>query len=74
MRKDGSLFWANVIVDPIRDDDGSLVGFAKITRDITERREAQLALRRRRRNAPRPRRWRRSASSPAASRTTSTTS
>ena len=44
MRKDGSLFWANVIVDPIFDDDGSLVGFAKITRDITERREAQLAL------------------------------
>jgi PAS domain S-box-containing protein len=44
VRKDGSLFWANVIVDPIRDDDGSLVGFAKITRDITERREAQLAL------------------------------
>ena len=44
MRKDGSLFWANVVIDPIRDDDGSLVGFAKITRDITERREAQLAL------------------------------
>jgi PAS domain S-box-containing protein len=44
VRKDGSLFWANVIVDPIFDDDGSLVGFAKITRDITERREAQLAL------------------------------
>ena len=44
VRKDGSLFWANVIVDPILDDDGSLVGFAKITRDITERREAQLAL------------------------------
>jgi PAS domain S-box-containing protein len=44
VRKDGSLFWANVIIDPIRDEDGELVGFAKITRDITERRETQLAL------------------------------
>ena len=44
MRKDGTLFWANVVIDAIRDDDGRLVGFAKITRDITERREAQLAL------------------------------
>ena len=44
VRKDGSLFWANVIIDPIRDEHGHLVGFAKITRDITERREAQLAL------------------------------
>ena len=30
-------FWANVVIDPIRDDDGELIGFAKITRDITER-------------------------------------
>ena len=44
MRKDGSLFWANVVIDPIRDDNGELVGFSKITRDITERRDAQLAL------------------------------
>jgi PAS domain S-box-containing protein len=44
VRKDGSLFWANVVIDPIIDEDGSLVGFAKITRDITERRDAQLAL------------------------------
>jgi PAS domain S-box-containing protein len=44
VRKDGSLFWANVVIDAIRDADGDLVGFAKITRDITERREAQLAL------------------------------
>src|SRR5699024_8705736 len=36
MRKDGSLFWAAVVIDAIRDDDGTLVGFAKITRDITE--------------------------------------
>ena len=44
VRKDGSFFWASVIIDPIRDDDGQLIGFAKITRDISERREAQLNL------------------------------
>jgi PAS domain S-box-containing protein len=44
VRKDGSRFWANVVIDPVRDDDGILVGFAKVTRDITDRREAQLAL------------------------------
>ena len=44
VRKDGSFFWASVVIDPIRNDDGTLAGFAKITRDITERREAQLAL------------------------------
>src|SRR5690242_15957017 len=38
MRKDGSRFWANVVVDPIRDENGEHVGFAKITRDLTERR------------------------------------
>jgi PAS domain S-box-containing protein len=43
VRKDGTFFWASVIIDPIREDD-KLVGFAKITRDITERREAQLKL------------------------------
>ena len=42
VRKDGSLFWANVVIDPIRDTDGTLVGFAKVTRDITERRNAEL--------------------------------
>jgi PAS domain S-box-containing protein len=46
MRKDGSLFWANVVVDAIRDEFGKLVGFAKITRDITEKRNAQEALER----------------------------
>jgi len=46
VRKDGSFFWASVIIDPIRDDDGTLIGYAKITRDITERREAQLTLER----------------------------
>ena len=46
VRKDGSLFWANVVLDAIRDESGELVGFAKITRDITERRSAQLELQR----------------------------
>ena len=44
-RKDGSRFWAGVVIDAIHDD-GSLVGFAKITRDLTERREAELQLER----------------------------
>ena len=44
VRKDGTRFWAHVIIDAIRDDNGELVGFAKITRDVTERREAQKAL------------------------------
>ena len=44
VRKDGTRFWANVIIDAIRDHDGTLLGFAKITRDITEKREAQRAL------------------------------
>ncbi len=43
-RKDGSRFWAGVVVDAIHDDDGVLIGFAKITRDLTERREAELEL------------------------------
>jgi PAS domain S-box-containing protein len=41
-RKDGSRFWAMVVIDPIYQQ-GDLVGFAKITRDITDRREAQWA-------------------------------
>ena len=43
VRKDGTFFWASVIIDRLCED-GELVGFAKITRDITERREAQLKL------------------------------
>jgi len=46
VRKDGSFFWASVVIERINDDDGRLLGFAKITRDISERREAQLALER----------------------------
>ncbi len=45
VRKDGTRFWASVVVDPIRDDAGELVGFAKITRDISERKATQEALR-----------------------------
>ncbi|HEU4709679.1 MAG TPA: PAS domain S-box protein [Methylophilaceae bacterium] len=45
VRKDGSRFWAHVVIDPIRSDDGELLGFAKITRDITEKKKAQQALR-----------------------------
>jgi PAS domain S-box-containing protein len=44
VRKGGERFWASVVIDAIRDDTGKLVGFAKITRDITERRAAQQAL------------------------------
>jgi PAS domain S-box-containing protein len=44
LRKDGTRFWASVVIDPIRNDQGELIGFAKITRDITERRQAQEAL------------------------------
>ncbi len=43
VRKDGSRYWANVVIDAIRDDAGRLIGFAKITRDITERIEAERA-------------------------------
>ncbi|HWA74082.1 MAG TPA: PAS domain S-box protein [Polyangiaceae bacterium] len=39
IRKDGSQFWANVVITPIRDASGTLIGFAKVTRDLTERRE-----------------------------------
>jgi PAS domain S-box-containing protein len=46
VRKDGSRFWANVVIDAIHDDEGRLVGFAKITRDVTEKREAAEALKR----------------------------
>jgi PAS domain S-box-containing protein len=44
VRKDGSRFWALAVVDAIRDENGQVTGFAKITRDITERHDAQQAL------------------------------
>jgi PAS domain S-box-containing protein len=46
IRKDGSRFWANVILTALRTEDGELVGFAKVTRDLTERRAADERLRR----------------------------
>jgi PAS domain S-box-containing protein len=44
LRKDGSRFWAHAVVDAIRSPDGTLIGYAKITRDLTERRAAERAL------------------------------
>ncbi|MBW8790647.1 MAG: PAS domain S-box protein [Rhizobium leguminosarum] len=44
VRKDGTRFWASVVIDVIRDDEGDVIGFAKITRDITEKMETQRAL------------------------------
>jgi PAS domain S-box-containing protein len=40
-RKDGSQFWASVVISPIHDGSGTLIGYAKVTRDVTERRQAQ---------------------------------
>ncbi len=46
VRKDGTRFWAHVLIDPIRTPAGEILGFAKVTRDLTERKFAQEALRR----------------------------
>ncbi len=46
VRKDGTRFWAHVVLDPVRDESGELTGFAKITRDLTARMLAQEELRR----------------------------
>jgi PAS domain S-box-containing protein len=45
MRKDGTRFWASVVIDPVYDETGQLLGFAKVTRDITDRKQAEEALR-----------------------------
>ena len=45
LRKDGTQFWANVVITALRDAAGTQVGFAKVTRDLTERRAAEMALR-----------------------------
>ena len=45
VRKDGTTFWASVVIDRINDNNGNLVGFAKVTRDISEKKEAQDRLR-----------------------------
>jgi PAS domain S-box-containing protein len=46
VRKDGSRFWASVVIDPIRSESGEIIGFAKVTRDMTEARNTQEELRR----------------------------
>jgi PAS domain S-box-containing protein len=46
VRKDGTTFWANVVIDPIRGATGDIIGYAKITRDITERKKTQESLER----------------------------
>src|SRR5688500_16952433 len=45
VRKDGSRFWANVVITALRDTDGKLLGFSKITRDLSERKRHEEALR-----------------------------
>ena len=45
IRKDGTRFWATVVITALRDDEGTLTGFAKVTRDLTERRAAERAIR-----------------------------
>src|SRR5205807_602411 len=46
VRKDGSRFWANVVITALRDEAGTLRGFAKVTRDLTDRRQAEQNARR----------------------------
>ena len=46
VRKNGERFWANVVIDPIRDEQGRLIGYAKITRDISDRKAAAAELQR----------------------------
>lgn len=46
LRKDGTRFWASVVIDRIADESGGIIGFAKVTRDLTERKQAQDELQR----------------------------
>lgn len=46
VRNDGARFWAHVVIDPIRGSNGELLGYAKVTRDLTERKASEDALRR----------------------------
>lgn len=48
LRKDGTRFWANVVLSPIRDDQGELTGYVKVARDLTERREQDRLVRQQR--------------------------
>src|SRR2546425_1649837 len=44
VRKDGTRYWANTVISPMRDSQGGLIGYAKVTRDLTQRRRADQAL------------------------------
>src|SRR5256886_8173072 len=44
VRKDGTRFWANTVISPMRDSQGGLIGYAKVTRDLTQRRRVEQAL------------------------------
>lgn len=46
LRKDGSRFWANVVITRVNDEHGNIIGFSKVTRDLTERKQAEEELRR----------------------------
>ena len=67
VRKDGSRFWANVVITALRDESGTLRGFGKVTRDVTERRDAEENARRLRGRRPPARRPRPARRRPAAS-------
>jgi PAS domain-containing protein len=45
VRKDGTQFWANVVIEPIRDRGGTFIGFVKLTRDVSRRRDLEERLR-----------------------------
>jgi PAS domain S-box-containing protein len=68
LRKDGSRFWASVIIDRITDESGNIVGFAKVTRDVTDRTSSSTF----RSNSPHLKSWKRLGNSAAGSRTTLT--
>lgn len=72
LRKDGSRFWASVIIDRITDEAGNIVGFAKVTRDVTDRSAPRTSSSTFRSNSPHPKSWKRWGNSAVASRTTST--
>nr|WP_233208165.1 PAS domain S-box protein [Pollutimonas subterranea] len=44
VRKDGSRFWASIVIDPVRDENGTLIGYAKVARDLTDKKAADQAL------------------------------
>ena len=73
VRNDGTRFWAHVVIDAIRNEQGDLLGFAKVTRDITDKKNAQEALEATRAALFQSQKMRLSGRSSAGSRTTSTT-